>query len=149
MSSAQIATPVRIADQFPDFRRVYEAWEEALSRNDIEALLALYAPDAILESPLILHLMGTEQGICRGHAELGPFFRTLAQRKPAVRRYYRTAFLMDGKSKMMWEYPRATPDGDQMDFVEVMELRDGLIQKHRVYWGWFGFGVLQRDDYRS
>jgi hypothetical protein len=36
-----------------------------------------------------------------------------------------------------------------MDFVDVMELRDGLIQKHRVYWGWFGFGVLQRGDYRS
>ena len=28
----------------------------------------------------------------------------------------------------MWEYPRATPDGEQMDFVEVMEIDDdGLI----------------------
>ena len=48
----------------------------------------------------------------------------------------------------MWEYPRSTPQGDQMDFVEVMELNDeGLIQYHRVYWGWYGFGVLQRDEY--
>jgi hypothetical protein len=23
-----------------------------------------------------------------------------------------------------------------MDIVEVMEVRDGLIQHHRVYWGW-------------
>jgi hypothetical protein len=84
-----------------------------------------------------------------GTRRTGPFFRTLAQREPAVRRYYRTGFLIDGKSKMMWEYLRAAPDGDQMDFVDVMELRDGLIQKHRVYWGWFGFGVLQRGDYRS
>jgi hypothetical protein len=48
----------------------------------------------------------------------------------------------------MWEYPRATPDGDQMDFAEVMDIRDGLIQHHRVYWGWFGVGVLDRDEYR-
>jgi len=36
-----------------------------------------------------------------------------------------------------------------MDFVESMELNDdGLISRHRVYWGWFGVGVLQRDEYR-
>jgi hypothetical protein len=35
----------------------------------------------------------------------------------------------------MWEYPRDTPDGEQMAFVEVMELKGGLIQHHRVYWG--------------
>jgi hypothetical protein len=29
--------------------------------------------------------------------------------------------------------------GEQMDLVEVMELNDeGLIQHHKVYWGWFG-----------
>jgi hypothetical protein len=36
-----------------------------------------------------------------------------------------------------------------MDFVESMELNDeGLISRHRVYWGWLGVGVLQRDEYR-
>jgi hypothetical protein len=29
-----------------------------------------------------------------------------------------------------------------MDLVEVMEIRDGLIQHHRVYWGWFGVNML-------
>jgi hypothetical protein len=33
--------------------------DEALSKNDATALLALYAPDAVLESPLVSHLMGT------------------------------------------------------------------------------------------
>ena len=28
--------------------------------------------------------------------------------------------------------PRVTPDGQQMDFVEVMEIEDGLIRAHRV-----------------
>ena len=64
-----------------------------------------------------------------------------------MRRRFRTSHLTDG-TRLMWEYPRATPDGDQMDFAEVMDIRDGLIQHHRVYWGWFGVGVLDRDEYR-
>jgi hypothetical protein len=76
-----------------------------------------------------------------------PFFEALAVRKPPVRQYYRTGYLTDGK-RLIWEYPRSAPKGEQMDFVEVMELNDqGLIQRHCVYWGWFGFGVLQRNEY--
>ena len=47
----------------------------------------------------------------------------------------------------MWEYPRATPDGEQMDFVEVMELKNDLIQRHRVYWGWYGLSILTKGQY--
>ncbi|HEV8388599.1 MAG TPA: nuclear transport factor 2 family protein [Dongiaceae bacterium] len=129
--------------------RVYFAWDDALSRNDMEALLALYAPDAVLESPVISHLLETARGVLRGHAELRSLLDILAARKPPVRRFHRTGYLTDGK-RLIWEYPRETPDGDQMDFVEAMELNeDGLIQRHRVYWGWFGVGVLQRDEYRQ
>ena len=48
----------------------------------------------------------------------------------------------------MWEYPRDTPDGEQMDFAEVMNINDdGLIQSQRVYWGWRGVKVMRDDDY--
>ena len=43
--------------------RIYFAWDDALSGNDAEALLALYAPDAVFESPLAPHLLGTESGV--------------------------------------------------------------------------------------
>jgi hypothetical protein len=44
---------------------------------------------------------------------------------------------------------RAAPKGEQMDFVEVMELNDeGLIQYHKVYWGWRGFAVLLKNEYQ-
>lgn len=50
----------------------------------------------------------------------------------------------------MFEYPRLSPEGEQMDFVEVMELNDdGLIQYHKVYWGWRGFAVLEKNEYRQ
>ena len=128
--------------------RMYHAWNEALSRNDAAALTALYAPDAEIESPLIPHLMGLERPM-RGHEEIRAFWEKLSASKPAVRHYYRSGYLTDGR-KLTWEYPRESPEGDQMDFVEVMELNnDGLIQKYRVYWGWFGFGVLKRNEYHK
>jgi hypothetical protein len=128
--------------------RVYHDWDEALSSNNMDALLKLYAEDAIIESPLIPHLVKKEQGVCKGRNEIRELLDLVAKRKPPKRQYYRSDFLTDGKRKFMWEYPRSTPQGDQMDFVEVMELNDeGLIQYHRVYWGWYGFGVLQRDEY--
>ena len=133
--------------QTTPIERIYVAWDDALSRNDAAALLALYGPDAVFESPLVPHLLGGDSGVLRGHNELKPLFDKLADRKPPIRRYYRTGYLTDGK-RLIWEYPRATPDGEQMDFVEAMELnRDGLIQRHCVYWGWRGVRVLQRDEY--
>jgi hypothetical protein len=127
--------------------RMYFAWDDALSHNDAERLLSLYAHDAHFESPLVPHLLGTESGVLRGHAELRPLFAILAERKPPVRQYHRTSYLTDGK-RLIWEYPRQAGVGEQMDFVEVMELNDeGLIQRHCVYWGWFGFRVLQRNEY--
>jgi ketosteroid isomerase-like protein len=46
---------------YPDIERIYHDWDKALAKNDAVALLALYAPDGTLESPLVPHLMGTEQ----------------------------------------------------------------------------------------
>jgi hypothetical protein len=124
-------------------------WDAALARSDVKGLLALYASDAVLESPLVLYLLGKEIGICTGHDELRPFFELLREHKPPIRQHYRTGYFSDGK-KVMWEYPRGTPNGEQMDFVEVMEINnEGLIQQHNVYWGWFGVRVLQRDEYQK
>ena len=47
----------------------------------------------------------------------------------------------------MWEYPRQSPAGDQQDFVEVMEIEDGLIKRHCVYWGWFGMRALECGEH--
>ena len=127
---------------------IYQEWDNALSQNDIKGLLSLYKKDAVIESPLILHLMESGNGICRGHEEIRQLLEKVAQRKPPLRKHYRKGFFTDGKT-LMWEYPRATPTGNQMDFVEVMEIKDGLISHHRVYWGWLGFKVMEEDAYRQ
>jgi hypothetical protein len=92
-------------------------------------------------------VLKSERGIVRGAAEIRALLDEVAARKPPVRTFHRTGYLTDGK-RLIWEYPRETPDGEQMDFVEAMELNgEGLIQRHRVYWGWYGVRVIQRDQY--
>jgi hypothetical protein len=130
-----------------DIERVYHAWDEALGRKDIDAAIQLYAPDATLESPLVRHLRGGEEGVIRGRDDLRAFVETVFARTPPHRQRYRSGFFTDGR-KLIWEYPRVTDTGEQMDFVESMEIAGGLIQHHRVYWGWLAVKVLEEDRYR-
>ena len=95
---------------------------------------------------MVPHLLGTKNGICKGHSELRLLIEKVAERKPPIRKYFKKNYFTDGKT-LIFEYPEQTPDGEQMDFVEVMELKDGLIQYHRVYWGWRGFKVIQENMY--
>ena len=125
-------------------RHIHERWHAAVVARDLDGLMDLYAGDAVLESPLVhVTLLDRESGILRGRAEIRPFFEA-GLRNPDARlgRWYRTGqFFSDGR-QLVWEYPRATPQGDQVDLVEVMDLAGGRIAHHRVYWGWVGFRAL-------
>jgi ketosteroid isomerase-like protein len=129
-----------------DLARIVTAWDEALGAKDLDAAMALYHRDCVLESPLVCHLLGTDRGVVEGRDALRAFVARVFANQPPERRRYRTGFLTDGE-RVIWEYPRASPEGDQMDFAEVMEIRDGLIARHRVYWGWKGVGMLIRGEH--
>ena len=128
--------------------RIYHQWDEALGAKDVDAVIALYAPDCALESPLVRHLLSSAEGVVAGREKLREFVQLVFAHQPAVRQRYRKGFFTDGRT-LMWEYPRAKPDGEQMDFVEVMEIRDGLIHRYRVYWGWFGLKLLQEGGHHA
>jgi hypothetical protein len=125
-----------------DVERIYKLWDDALGRKDLEAALSLYAEDASIESPLVCHLMKTSEGSVQGKAALRTFIARVFQTSPPQRKRFRQGFFSDGRV-LTWEYPRATPDGDQMELVEVMEVEDGLIKRHKVYWGWYALHVLK------
>ena len=86
-----------------------------------------------------------------GHREIRPFFEESARRRPnELVRWYRTDnWFTDGKRVLVWEYPREAPDGDQIELMEVMEIEHGLIQHHRIYWGWFGVYQLTQNAVRK
>jgi hypothetical protein len=73
---------------------------------------------------------------------LRPFVAKVFAHQPPERKRFRAGYLTDG-TRLSWEYPRESPDGEQVDLVEVMQVRDGLVQHHRVYWGWYGVAMLR------
>ena len=127
-------------------RHIFEEWHRATKARDAEALGALYAPDAELETPTVLALWPDhEDAIVRGRDAITEFFaQNLRARGDdgVFANWFRTGqYFTDGRL-LIWEYPRETPNGDQTDLVESMNLEDGLITRHRVYWGWVGFNKL-------
>lgn len=132
--------------QHENIDEIYNNWNDALASKDIDSMLSLYADNATIESPLISHLLKTESGVLEGKEALKKLLNILFECQPTKRQFYRKNYFTDGKC-LMWEYPRLTPTGEQMDFTEVMEIEDGLIKKHRVYWGWYGVNVLKNGEH--
>jgi hypothetical protein len=127
-----------------DVRHIYERWHQTVVDRDLDGLMALYAEDAVLETPLILvALKDRTEGTLKGKSEIKPFFEAgLRKLGNELSRWYRTGTFFSNGKQLTWEYPRATPQGDQVDLVEVMDIAGGLIVHHRVYWGWVGFKTL-------
>lgn len=125
-------------------RHIHEQWHGTVVRRDIDGLMALYADDAVFESPLVWAAMpegGT--GILTGKAAIRDFFAA-GFRSPqnGLGRWYRTSVVFSAGRQLAWEYPRQTPEGDQIDLMEMIDVSDGLIAHHRVYWGWVGVRKL-------
>ena len=118
-------------------------WNTALANKDVEGLLELYTTDAVLESPLICCFLNQESGICRGKNELRNIFELFAKKGPSLQQVLNKNYYSTDGTTIMWECPRLTTDGEQLDFVEVLKLKGGLIQHHKVYWGWQNFKVFK------
>jgi len=123
---------------------IYEQWHKTIVNRDLEGLMALYAENAIVETPLVIvTLPDRGNGVLKGKPEIQAFFDAgLRKLQNSLGRWYRTGTFFSNGKQLTWEYPRESPEGDQVDLVEVMDIADGLIVHHRVYWGWVGFKSL-------
>ena len=124
-------------------KEIYEKWHKYAKERETKALIELYAEDAVLESPLVPILMNKDSGILCGKTEILAFLNEGTRRRPnELVRWYRTGKYFITGDVLVWEYPRQTPDGEQVDILELMEILNGLIVNHRIYWGWFGTQML-------
>lgn len=131
-------------------KEIYEKWHKYAKEREIKALIELYAEDAVFESPLVPILMNKDSGILRGKTEILAFLNEGTRRRPnELVRWYRTGKYFITGDVLVWEYPRQTPDGEQVDILELMEIRDGLIVNHRIYWGWFGTQMLIKSALKN
>lgn len=143
MTTEPEATTTRAHAQF-----IHDEWDRRTRAHDIPGLLDLYLPDAVLESPLVPRIMDTTSGVLTGHAQLRDFFQRGTRGRPnQLVRFYRTGEFLFKSGRLIWEYPRHTPDGDQVDITEVLDLAGPKIRHHRIYWGWFGTPLLHRADH--
>jgi hypothetical protein len=124
--------------------RIYQQWHEFTKERDADGLIGLYADDAVLETPLVTAIFeDRHNGVLRGKQEIMHFFVEGLRRRPdPLLRWYRSSLFFTDGSTLTWEYPRQTPDGEQIDLIEMMDVREGKIKHHRIYWGWFGFRLL-------
>jgi hypothetical protein len=125
--------------------RIFRDWDAAARAADVEAMLALYAEDAVFETALVSVVFPEKNdGVLRGKTELRRFFaKSSADRPDKALHWHRTGrWLSDGERLLAWEYPRVTPQGEQVDVAEFFEIDDGLIVAHRVYWGWKGCAMI-------
>ena len=124
-------------------RFVFDEWDRRARTSDVAGLMDLYYDDAILESPLVPRILKRASGTLVGREAIGRFLAEGTRRRPnpLVRWHRSGTYLWDGTT-LSWEYLRATPEGDQVDIAEFMQLRGPKITVQRIYWGWFGTELL-------
>lgn len=131
-------------DLDPAVVHIYQAWHDTVRNRDLAGTAALYAEDAVLETPLALAVYpDLQSGVIVGRATIKQFFEDSVRKFPSdLAQWFRTdTFFVNGK-QLTWEYPRQAPKGDQVDLMEMMQIDNGLISSHRVYWGWYGVRLL-------
>lgn len=123
--------------------KIYRAWHDYARTNAVDDLAGLYTAEAVLESPLVPAILDTPSGVLRGRSAIERFLREGTRRRPnPLVRWYRTGAYFYKDATLIWEYPRQTPEGDQVDILEFMELEGDKIKNHRIYWGWFGCKLI-------
>jgi hypothetical protein len=112
--------------------QVVVAMESAWSRNDAEGIVAVFAPDATLESPLVSRAMNRREGVCHGRDEILEVVRAILKRGRPWGGY--APPIVRGNTAAV-EYTSPSSDGDHVS-VDIIEVKNGMIQRLRAYVGW-------------
>jgi ketosteroid isomerase-like protein len=108
-------------------------WFAAFNSADLEALLSLYADDAVHYSPKLKLRKPETEGFVRGKAALRDWWADAFNRLPGLRYEYTT--LTADEDRVFMEYRRTVPGEEEMMVAEVLEISAGLIHESRVYHG--------------
>lgn len=112
--------------------RVADDLDAGFASGDLDRLLALFAPDATIESHLVKRVFDRAQSVCRGHDEIRRLLGALLERgrpwgghrPPMIR----------GDTVAVEFTTRSSPD--ETFSVDVIEVREGKIKSLRAYSGW-------------
>jgi len=110
---------------------VARRWLAAFNAGDVEALIELYAEDAVHESPKVRKAMPGSDGKLVGKAAMRSWWQQAFSRLPGIT-YELTAVTSDS-SRAVIEYIRRAPGEQPITVAEAFEVRDGKIVHSIVY----------------
>ncbi|MEZ4755624.1 MAG: nuclear transport factor 2 family protein [Flavobacteriales bacterium] len=116
-----------------DHATIANAWFAAFNAHDLDALLALYAPDAEHYSPKLLVRHPESKGLVRGVKELRAWWQDAFERLPDLR--YTPTSITANNERVFMEYLRQVGGEADLRVAEVLEISNGLITASRVYHG--------------
>ena len=112
---------------------VARRWLAAFNARDLDALVTLYAEDAVHTSPKLRDRRPETRGEIRGRAALRDWWADAMQRLPQLR--YEERHLTASGERVFMEYERVCPPEAVLFVAEVLHVRDGLIRASHVFHG--------------
>ena len=117
----------------PSSVAIAEAWLRAFNARDLDALLSLYAEEAVHLSPKLREREPATGGRVTGKARLRAWWADAFARLPDLR--YEPVSLCGDGERVWMEYRRLAPGSPDLMVAEVLMIRDGRIVESRVYHG--------------
>jgi ketosteroid isomerase-like protein len=108
-------------------------FDAAWARNDLEGIVALFAEDASLESPLVTRLLKRSDGVLHGRDQIREMVRALQEQGTPWGKH--EGPIIQGNRAAL-EFRSAPSDGEQFYSVDIIEVKHGKIQSLRAYSGW-------------
>ena len=108
-------------------------WIAAFNKHDLESLLQLYADDAIHFSPKLKERQPHTNGWISGKPAMHVWWNDAFTRLPELQ--YDLQNLIVDETQVLIEYLRKVPGEIDMTVAEILEIKNGLIIKSRVYHG--------------
>jgi hypothetical protein len=114
-------------------KEIVNEWLRAFNSGDADAMVALYADNAIHTSPKLRSAQPASEGRLVGKAAMRQWWLDAFERLPGIR--YEVVNMVSGDHVAMIEYLRHRPDEATMQIAEVFEVHDGKIVRSHVYHG--------------
>lgn len=120
-------------DEVTSVERVLHDFDAAWERKDLDGIVAMFAEDASLESPLVPRLLKRSDGVLHGRDEIRQMIRALLERGTPWAKHERP--IIQGNRAAL-EFKSAPSDGEQFYSVDIIEVRGEKIRSLRAYTGW-------------
>ncbi|MHB8303068.1 MAG: nuclear transport factor 2 family protein [Acidobacteriaceae bacterium] len=104
-------------------------WESAWNRQDVEAVLKHFHEHAVFTSPLAVRIGVAADGVLNGKDAIRHYWKTALAQMNSVARF-QVARVYQGVNMLVLTFT-ITSENQQVDRVEVLTFKDGLVVEGR------------------